>query len=67
MCIRDSITGGLKYNAIPRNAEAVVGISKADQPVLEEVLQHFGRIFSDGYRAVSYTQLDVYKRQGVFL
>lgn len=44
------ITGGLKYNAIPRNAEAVVGISKADQPVLEEVLQHFGRIFSDEYR-----------------
>ena len=44
------ITGGLKYNAIPRNAEAVVGISKADQPVLEKVLQHFGRIFSDEYR-----------------
>ena len=44
------ITGGLKYNAIPRNAEAVIGIEPDEKERFEEVLKHFGKVFSDEYR-----------------
>lgn len=44
------ITGGLKYNAIPRNAEAVIGIEKEDKAAVEAVIERFSGIFADEYR-----------------
>ena len=44
------ITGGLKYNAIPRNAEAVIGIEKEDKAAVDAVIERFSGIFADEYR-----------------
>ncbi len=45
-----NITGGLKYNAIPRNAEAVIGIAAEDNLVLKEIIQKYNDVFHDEYR-----------------
>ena len=44
------ITGGLKYNAIPRNAEAVIGIEQEDKAAVDAVIERFSGIFADEYR-----------------
>lgn len=44
------IRGGVKYNAIPRNAAAVVAINKEDEKRLEVIVRRYGDIFKDEYR-----------------
>ena len=47
------ITGGLKYNAIPRNAEAVIGIEKEDKTAVDAVIERFRAMFQ---RIISLTK-----------
>ena len=44
------IGGGLKSNAIPRNAFVVLGVSKDDASVLLETCEEYGKILDDEYR-----------------
>ena len=44
------IGGGLKSNAIPRNAFVKLGVSKEDAPVLLEQCKAYGDILADEYR-----------------
>lgn len=44
------ISGGLKYNAIPRNAEAVVAVDATNAENLMSVIERYRAIFKDEYR-----------------
>ena len=44
------ISGGLKYNAIPRNAEVTIGIDKNREADLMDLIKRYGDIFRDEYR-----------------
>ncbi|MCB6992536.1 beta-Ala-His dipeptidase [bacterium 210820-DFI.6.37] len=45
-----NFSGGLKYNAIPRNAEAVIGIPKGKAAELQTIIGDYQRIFKEEYR-----------------
>ena len=44
------ISGGLKYNAIPRNAECLIAIDKKDEAALKDIIKKYSDIFADEYR-----------------
>ena len=44
------INGGLKSNAIPRNANAIIGIDPADEGKLKAVVDMYASLFSEEYR-----------------
>lgn len=44
------IGGGLKSNAIPRNAFAVLGVSKTESSWLKEEVESYGKILAEEYR-----------------
>ncbi len=57
MAIRDEIdydladiSGGLKYNAIPRNAECIIAIDKDNESKLMAVVENYQAIYKDEYR-----------------
>lgn len=43
------VTGGVQYNAIPRYAEAIVGIAPEDEKTLYAEAEQFSRIFLEEY------------------
>lgn len=44
------ISGGLRYNAIPRNAAAIVAINSGDLGRLEGIIDKYSNIFKNEYR-----------------
>ena len=44
------ISGGLKYNAIPRNAECLIAVEKGSEEELKSIIKKFSDIFADEYR-----------------
>ncbi|HIU25438.1 MAG TPA: aminoacyl-histidine dipeptidase [Candidatus Copromorpha excrementigallinarum] len=45
-----AISGGLKYNAIPRNAEVTIGVDREKEAALRAVVDRYSAIFADEYR-----------------